>query len=67
MNSIFQKQIVKIEYTNWKGVNSIRNIIPQAIYFGSTQYHFNCWLLKAWDIDKDDTRDFKLIDIKFLE
>ena len=60
-----EKKIVKILYTNWKGVTSYRNIIPQSIEFKSTEWHPNeQWILNAFDIDKNDIRGFALKDIK---
>lgn len=55
---------VKIKYKNWKGEISIRNIYPDEVWYGSTEYHKEPqFLLSAWDIDKQAFRDFALIDI----
>lgn len=57
-------QIVKILYTNWRGEKAVRAIIPKTIYFGSTQWHpEKQWLLRALDVEKNETRDFALKDI----
>lgn len=55
---------VKIKYKNWKNEIAIRNIYPNEIWYGSTEYHKEPqFLLSAWDIDKQAFRDFALIDI----
>jgi len=54
----------KYFYTNWKGVNSIRNIIPIEVSYGTTEYHKEPTnLLRAYDVDKKAERTF---DMKFL-
>jgi predicted DNA-binding transcriptional regulator YafY len=56
---------MKINYTNYKGVNADRNIIPLFLYRGSNKFHpEKQWLLKAWDIDKKAMRSFAVRDIK---
>ena len=56
---------MKINYTNWRGENSDRNIIPLFPYYGSNQWHpEKQWLLKAWDIDKKALRSFAIRDIR---
>ena len=56
---------VEIVYTNWKGVTSIRHIIPKDIFFGSTEWHKEeQWLMNAFDVDKQANRAFALKDIK---
>lgn len=58
---------LRILYTNWKGETSIRNIIPQEIYFGSTEWHKEeQWLLQAIDADKDAMRTFAMSEIDFI-
>ncbi len=58
-------QIVEVIYTNWKGVISVRHIIPKKIFFGSTEWHKEeQWLLNAFDVDKQADRAFALKDIK---
>jgi len=55
---------VIISYTNYKGISSVRNIIPKEIYFGSNQWHKEPqWLLKAFDLDKNADRNFAMADI----
>jgi len=55
---------IKIKYKNWKNEISIRNIYPDEVWYGSTEYHKTLqFLLTAWDIDKQAFRDFALTDI----
>lgn len=55
---------VVIGYTNYKGVSSVRSIIPKEIYFGSNKWHKKPqWLLKAFDVDKNADRHFAMADI----
>jgi predicted DNA-binding transcriptional regulator YafY len=64
VNNIDTDRIVVINYTNYKGETSDRNIIPHSIHFGHSDYHKeNQWLLKATDIDKNVIREFALKDI----
>lgn len=59
------KKIVRILYTNWKGVTSYRNIIPESIEYKSTEWHpEEQWILNAIDVDKNAMRGFSLKDIK---
>lgn len=55
---------VKIQYTNWKGVEGIRRILPIKVIYGSNEYHqADQWLLIAHDLDKDAERTFAVCDI----
>lgn len=57
---------IKMVYRNWKGEVGERTIIPRRVWFGSTEWHPEmCWLLTAYDVDKDDMRDFALEDCQF--
>jgi predicted DNA-binding transcriptional regulator YafY len=59
-----QEQAVIIDYINWEGKRALRRILPQKIFFGSTNWHKKPqWLLKATDLDKGAERDFALKDI----
>lgn len=58
-------KIVSIVYTNYKGITSIRQIIPKEILFGHNEWHAeDQWLMIAYDIQKRDERTFALKDIK---
>ena len=55
---------LRVKYKNWKGEVSIRNIIPQEVWFGHTDYHKDKqWLLNVWDIEKDAPRTYAMMDI----
>ena len=50
---------VIISYTNWKGALSDRRILPHHMWFGKNQWHpQEQWLLRAYDVEKKDWRDF---------
>lgn len=59
------EQIVKIIYTNYRGETSLRRILPERVYFGSTDWHpAPQWLLDALDVEKNATRSFAMKDIR---
>ena len=54
---------LRITYRNWRGEVSERNIVPQSVWFGATEWHPEPqWLLSALDTDKGAARDFALAD-----
>lgn len=54
---------LRITYRNWRGEVSERNIVPQSVWFGATEWHPEPqWLLSALDTDKGVARDFALAD-----
>jgi predicted DNA-binding transcriptional regulator YafY len=56
---------VKILYTNYRGETSRRVILPEKIWFGSTEWHPEAqWLLDAHDVEKYAIRNFAMKDIK---
>lgn len=53
------EMVVTIDYTNYRGERSKRNVIPISMVFLSTIWHPDKqWLLQARDIDKDEDRYF---------
>ena len=55
---------VRINYTNYRNQTSERVIIPNMIYFGSTEHHpERQWLLVAYDVAKKAQRTFALQNI----
>ncbi len=55
-------------YTNWKGQTSLRRIVPEKVWYGSTAWHPEPqWLLTAWDTEKNERRDFALADFHRAE
>lgn len=57
---------VSILYTNHRGETAVRQIVPQYLWFGETQWHpGEQWLLRAKDCDRDGAeRDFALKDVR---
>ena len=56
---------VVITYKNYKGVTSVRSIVPYTLWWGKTEYHpEEQWIITAWDQGKDGVRDFALKDIQ---
>jgi predicted DNA-binding transcriptional regulator YafY len=61
--SNLEKKITFV-YKNYRGEIGVRTVIPQKIWFGSTEYHdVSQWLLTAFDVEKNADRDFALTDI----
>ena len=55
---------VSILYTNWRGETGERLIVPENLFFGSTEWHKEPqWLLHAYDVEKQAYRDFAIKDI----
>ena len=55
---------LNFEYKNWKNETKIRVVIPESIWYGSTEFHKEeQWFLKAFDIEKSADRDFAVKDI----
>jgi formamidopyrimidine-DNA glycosylase len=60
-----QAQIIR--YTNYRLETSLRRVLPQRSYYGSTSWHpQKQWLLDAFDLDKGEIRTFALADIHHL-
>jgi len=56
---------VRILYTNYRGETSLRTIVPEKIWFGSTEWHPESqWLLDALDLEKSQGRSFAMKDIR---
>jgi len=55
-------------YKNWKNKTGMRVVIPENMWYGSTEFHKEeQWFLKAFDIEKSADRDFAVKGIiKFL-
>lgn len=62
MDPITLERVVVIDYTNWKGVRGMRRILPiRWVFVHDNEYHpGNQWLLKAFDFERDDYRDFAM-------
>ena len=60
-----KEKTVKILYTNYRSETAIREIIPEKIWFGETEWHPEPqWLLDAFDVEKKASRSFAMKDIK---
>jgi hypothetical protein len=58
-----QNARVKLWYRNFRGDVSCRSIVPERLWFGSTDWHPEPqWMLTAFDTDKHASRDFAMKD-----
>jgi len=56
---------VRIVYTNYKGETSVREIVPEKIWFGATESPPEPqWMLDAVDVEKKVQRSFAIKDIR---
>ena len=63
---IYTDDYISLNYTNYRGELSSRQIRPEKLYFGSTEYHPEPqWLLEAHDLGKGAKRVFALKDCDF--
>lgn len=59
-------KVLTMTYRNYRGEVSERKIIPNRLWWGSTEYHpEDQWILSAMDLEKDQSRDFALRDCQF--
>ncbi len=55
------RRIIMFDYRNHKGHVSSRRVRPIRIWYGATAYQREGgWLLEAFDLDKQETRDFAM-------
>lgn len=57
---------LRFKYKNWKGEVADRTVIPIRTTVSSSKYHNGgkpCWIMTAYDVDKEQLRDFALKDI----
>lgn len=60
-------KLVSFTYTNYRNETSKRIVLPEKMWFGSTDYHKQeQWLMSAFDLAKQDYRDFAMSDITDL-
>jgi predicted DNA-binding transcriptional regulator YafY len=60
-----REKLISIDYCNYRGERSVREVIPARIWFGSTAWHPEPqWLLEAYDVEKDASRSFAIRDIR---
>ncbi len=56
---------IAVRYTNWRNETTLRRIIPLQAFYGKTSYHpQEQWLLRVWDLDREDYRAYSLKGIK---
>ena len=56
---------VSFSYTNYRNETAPRFVRPLEIRFGSSEWHPQPqWLLKAYDFDKKELREFAMKDIQ---
>lgn len=56
---------VRILYTNYRGETALRTIVPEKIWFGTTEWHHEPqWLMDAVDAEKQQIRSFAMKDIR---
>lgn len=64
MQHVDPRTIVTIRYTNWKGETGVRRIVPQRVYFSSSEWHPEPqWIMDALDLEKGAERSFAIKDI----
>lgn len=54
---------VKIPYINYKEEYSVRWIEPMKVGFTNTKFHGECYTITAFDLDKQEKREFSLQDV----
>lgn len=58
--------VLEIDYVNHRGERALRKIVPEKIWWGTTEWHPKSqWLMRAYDVGKEAWRDFALKDINF--
>jgi len=60
-------ETMRFVYRNYRGEISMREVrTPVVTFYGSNDYHpLPQWLVRAYDIEKEDYRDFALSDMRF--
>jgi len=55
---------ITFRYRNHKGISSARRVIPIKIEYKTSQWHKGQqWILQAYCIERNETRDFAMKDI----
>lgn len=59
-----QQNYVAIDYTNWRGERAHRTILPRLFAFHThNSFHGRGWILEAWDVRKQEWREFAMASI----
>jgi predicted DNA-binding transcriptional regulator YafY len=62
--NIDMSKLVVIGYTNHRGEESVRTIVPLKLHFGTNDYYKTPqWIIEAWDCGKEAPRSFALANI----
>lgn len=51
---------LRFKYRNHRGEVSERTVFPIKVYFGSTEFYQDTWILAAWDFDRQELREFSM-------
>lgn len=55
---------VTLDYTNWRGERTLRRVVPLSLLWSATSHHApDQWLLRCWDLEKEDWRVFAMVNI----
>lgn len=54
---------VLIDYTNYRGEQSRRLVVPLFLKHEATSWHGQCWTLTALDLEKKSVRSFAMANI----
>ena len=58
-------ELIEIDYVNWRGRQSTRQIKPIRLIWGSNEWHPTPqWIVEAIDCEKGDVRGFAVRGIK---
>lgn len=56
-----ERPMLVFQYRNWRDEVAERRVIPQRVWWGTTEWHpHGCWLLTAYDLDRTAMRDFDI-------
>ena len=66
MAFLHEKRAIEFVYTSWRGETSTRRATPLRVLWGSSEWHPEPqWILRAFDHDREEVRDFALRDCIF--
>lgn len=58
------QEAVELDYTNYRGERRPRTVYLHSLWYGKTEWHpEEQWFMRAFDLEKDDYRDFALKDL----
>lgn len=59
--ALHDRKLVSISYKNHRGETQVRRVLPQRIWFGSTDWHpAEQWFMDAYDLDREAVRSFAM-------